>query len=107
MNAIMGEEITETGDYVVDEKDKVVNLTEEGVEKVEKFFGIENFSDPENLEIQHCVILALRAKELMHRDKDYVVKDDEVLMSMSSRDASCRADVSPTACTRPSSRRST
>ena len=80
MNAIMGEEITETGDYVVDEKDKVVNLTEEGVEKVEKFFGIENFSDPENLEIQHCVILALRAKELMHRDKDYVVKDDEVLI---------------------------
>ncbi len=80
MNAIMGEEITETGDYIVDEKDKVVNLTEEGVEKVEKFFGIENFSDPENLEIQHCVILALRAKELMHRDKDYVVKDDEVLI---------------------------
>ena len=80
MNAIMGEEITETGDYVVDEKDKVVNLTEEGVEKVEKFFGLENFSDPENLEIQHCVILALRAKELMHRDKDYVVKDGEVLI---------------------------
>ena len=80
MNAIMGEEITETGDYIVDEKDKVVNLTEESVEKVEKFFGIENFSDPENLEIQHCVILALRAKELMHRDKDYVVKDDEVLI---------------------------
>ena len=80
MNAIMGEEITETGDYVVDEKDKVVNLTEDGVAKVEKFFGLENFSDPENLEIQHCVILALRAKELMHRDKDYVVKDGEVLI---------------------------
>ncbi len=80
MNAIMGEEITETGDYVVDEKDKVVNLTEQGVAKVEKFFQLENFSDPQNLEIQHCIILALRAKELMHRDKDYVVKDDEVLI---------------------------
>lgn len=80
MNAIMGEEITETGDYVVDEKDKVVNLTEQGVGKVEKYFQIENFSDPQNLEIQHCIILALRAKELMHRDKDYVVKDDEVLI---------------------------
>ena len=80
MNAIMGEEITETGDYVVDEKDKVVNLTEEGVAKVEKFFQLKNFSDPQNLEIQHCIILALRAKELMHKDKDYVVKDDEVLI---------------------------
>lgn len=80
MNAIMGEEITETGDYIVDEKDKVVNLTEQGVAKVEKFFQLENFSDPQNLEIQHCIILALRAKEMMHRDKDYVVKDDEVLI---------------------------
>lgn len=80
MNAIMGEEITETGDYVVDEKDKVVNLTEQGVAKVEKFFQLENFSDPQNLEIQHCIILALRAKEMMHKDKDYVVKDDEVLI---------------------------
>jgi len=80
MNAIMGEEITETGDYIVDEKDKTVNLTEQGVGKVEKFFQLENFADPQNLEIQHCVILALRAKELMHRDKDYVVKDDEVLI---------------------------
>lgn len=80
MNAIMGEEITETGDYIVDEKDKVVNLTEQGVSKVEHYFQIENFSDPQNLEIQHCIILAIRAKELMHRDKDYVVKDDEVLI---------------------------
>ena len=80
MNAIMGEEITETGDYVVDEKDKTVNLTEDGVAKVEKFFQLTNYSDPQNLEIQHCVILALRAKELMHRDKDYVVSNDEVLI---------------------------
>ena len=80
MNAIMGEDIIETGDYVVNEKDKIVNLTEEGVTKVEKFFQLKNFSDPENLEIQHCIILALRAKELMHKDKDYVVKDDEVLI---------------------------
>ncbi|MFT4107796.1 MAG: preprotein translocase subunit SecA [Lacrimispora sp.] len=80
MAAIMGEEITETGDFVVDEKDKVVNLTEQGVEKVEKFFQIENLSDPKNLEIQHNIILALRANYLMFRDKDYVVKDDEVLI---------------------------
>ena len=80
MNAIMGEEITETGDYIVDEKDKTVNLTEEGVAKVEKFFQLQNYSDPQNLEIQHCVILALRAKELMHKDKDYVVSNDEVLI---------------------------
>lgn len=80
MAAIMGEEITETGDFVVDEKDKVVNLTEQGVEKVEQFFHIENLSDPQNLEIQHNIILALRANYLMFRDKDYVVKDDEVLI---------------------------
>ena len=80
MAAIMGEEITESGDFVVDEKDKVVNLTEQGVEKVEKFFQIENLSDPKNLEIQHNIILALRANYLMFRDKDYVVKDDEVLI---------------------------
>ena len=80
MGAIMGEEITETGDFIVDEKDKVVNLTEQGVEKVEQFFHIENLSDPENLEIQHNIILALRANYLMFRDKDYVVKDDEVLI---------------------------
>ncbi len=80
MNAIMGEDITETGDFVVNEKDKVVNLTEAGVEKVEKFFHIENLADPENLEIQHNIILALRANNLMFRDKDYVVKDDEVLI---------------------------
>ncbi len=80
MNAIMGEDIEETGDFVVNEKDKVVNLTEEGVKKVEEFFHIENLADPENLEIQHNIILALRANNLMHRDKDYVVKDDEVLI---------------------------
>ncbi len=80
MAAIMGEEITESGDFVVDEKDKVVNLTEQGVEKVEQFFHIENLSDPQNLEIQHNIILALRANYLMFRDKDYVVKDDEVLI---------------------------
>lgn len=80
MNAIMGEEIIETGDFVVNEKDKVVNLTEAGVKKVEDFFHIENLADPENLEIQHNIILALRANNLMFRDKDYVVKDDEVLI---------------------------
>ncbi len=80
LNAIMGEEITETGDFIVNEKDKVVNLTEEGVKKVEQFFHIENLADPENLEIQHNIILALRANYLMFRDKDYVVKDDEVLI---------------------------
>ena len=80
MNAIMGEDIEETGDFIVNEKDKVVNLTEEGVKKVEQFFHIENLADPENLEIQHNIILALRANYLMFRDKDYVVKDDEVLI---------------------------
>ncbi len=80
MTAIMGEEIEETGDFIVNEKDKIVNLTEEGVKKVEKFFGIDNLADPENLEIQHNIILALRAHNLMFRDQDYVVKDDEVLI---------------------------
>ena len=80
MAAIMGEEIEESGDFIVDEKDKVVNLTEQGVEKVEQYFHIENLSDPENLEVQHNIILALRANYLMFRDKDYVVKDDEVLI---------------------------
>ena len=80
MTAIMGEEIVETGDFIVNEKDKVVNLTEEGVKKVEKFFHIENLADPENLEIQHNITLALRAHNLMHKDQDYVVKDDEILI---------------------------
>ena len=80
MTAIMGEEITETGDFIVNEKDKIINLTEQGVKKVEKFFNIENLADPENLEIQHNIILALRANYLMFRDQDYVVKDDEVLI---------------------------
>ena len=80
INAIMGEEIEETGDFIVNEKEKSVNLTEDGVKKVEKFFHIENLADPENLEIQHNIILALRAHNLMFRDQDYVVKDDEVLI---------------------------
>ena len=80
INAIMGEEIEETGDFIVNEKEKNINLTEDGVKKVEKFFHIDNLADPENLEIQHNIILALRAHNLMFRDKDYVVKDDEVLI---------------------------
>ncbi len=80
MAAIMGEEIIETGDFIVNEKDKIVNLTEQGVKKVEKFFHIENLADPQNLEIQHNIILALRAHNLMFRDQDYVVKDDQVLI---------------------------
>ena len=80
MAAIMGEEVIETGDFVVNEKDKIVNLTEQGVHKVENFFHIENLADPENLEIQHNITLALRAHNLMHRDQDYVVKDDEILI---------------------------
>ena len=80
MAAIMKEEIEEEGDFIVNEKDRVVNLTAEGVKKVEKFFSIENLADPENLEIQHNIILALRANYLMFKDKDYVVKDNEVLI---------------------------
>ena len=80
IDAIMGVEQEETGDFIVNEKDKVVNLTAEGISKVEKFFHIENLADPENLEIQNNIILALRAHNLMHRDKDYVVKDDQVLI---------------------------
>ena len=80
LDAIMGVEQEETGDFIVNEKDKVVNLTAQGVAKVERFFQIENLADPENLEIQHNIILALRANNLMFRDKDYVVKDDQVLI---------------------------
>ncbi|MDO4960382.1 MAG: preprotein translocase subunit SecA [Eubacteriales bacterium] len=80
INAILGEEIEETGDYIYDEKEKNVSLTEQGVHKVEKYFNIKNLADPENLEIQHCIILALRAHNAMHRDKDYVVKDNEVII---------------------------
>ena len=80
MTAIMGEEIIETGDYIVNEKEKNVSLTEDGVKKVEQFFHIANLADAENLEIQHNIILALRAHNLMHRDHDYVVKDDQVLI---------------------------
>ncbi len=80
MDAIMGITQEETGDFIVNEKDKIVNLTAAGMEKVEQFFHIENYADPENLEIQHNVILALRAHNLMFRDQDYVVKDDQVLI---------------------------
>ena len=80
MDAIMGIMQEETGDFIVNEKDKNVNLTERGVAKVEKFFNIENLADPENLEIQHNIILALRAHNLMFRDQDYVVKDDQVMI---------------------------
>ena len=80
MDILMAEDEQETGDYVVDEKDKNVNLTEEGVRKAERFFGVDNLADPDNLELQHNINLALRAHSLMARDKDYVVKDDEVLI---------------------------
>ncbi|MCR5461288.1 MAG: preprotein translocase subunit SecA [Acetatifactor sp.] len=80
LDAIMGIEQQETGDFIVNEKDKVINLTADGVKKVERFFHIENYADPENLEIQHNIILALRAHNLMFRDQDYVVKDDQVLI---------------------------
>ena len=80
MDAIMGVEREETGDFIVNEKDKIVNLTAEGVSKVERFFQIENLADPENLEIQHNINLALRAHNLMFRDQDYVVKDEQVLI---------------------------
>ncbi len=80
MDMIMGTEVQETGDFVVDEKEKSVNLTEEGVKKVENFFKIENLADPENLDIQHHIILALRAHNLMFKDQDYVVNEDEILI---------------------------
>ena len=80
MELIMGEELQEEGDFVVNEKDKIINLTEQGVVKVERFFQIDNLADPENMEIQHNIILALRAHYLMARDKDYVVQNDEVLI---------------------------
>lgn len=80
MAALMKEDVVETGDFIVNEKEKNIHLTEDGVKKVEKFFSLENLSDPENLEIQHNIILALRAHNLMFRDQDYVVKDDEVLI---------------------------
>ena len=80
MDAIMGEEIEETGEFIVNEKDKIVHLTADGIKKVEQFFKIENLADPENLEIQHNMELALRANNLMFRDQDYVVKDDQVFI---------------------------
>ena len=80
MDILMNEEEEETGGYVVDEKDKNVNLTEEGVRKAERFFQVDNLADPDNLELQHNINLALRAHSLMFKDKDYVVKDDEVLI---------------------------
>ncbi len=80
MDALLGEEIEETGDFIVNEKDKIVTLTADGIKRVEQYFNIENLADPENLEIQHNMELALRAHNLMHRDQDYVVKDDQVLI---------------------------
>ncbi len=80
MDLIMGEEVEETGDFIVNEKDKIVTLTADGIKRVEQYFNIENLADPENLEIQHNMELALRAHNLMHRDQDYVVKDDKVLI---------------------------
>ncbi len=80
IDAIMGIEQDETGDFVVNEKDKIVNLTASGIEKTERFFHLKNLADPENLEIQHCIILALRANNLMQKDHDYIVKDDEVMI---------------------------
>ncbi len=80
MDILMKEDNNETGDYVANEKEKTVNLTAQGIKKVERFFHLENLADPENLEIQHCVNLSLRAHALMHLDKDYVVKDDQVLI---------------------------
>ena len=80
MDAIMGEEIEETGDFIVNEKDKIVHLTADGIKKVEQFFKIENLADPENLEIQHNMELALRANNLMFRDQDYVVKEDQIFI---------------------------
>ena len=80
LDAIMGIEQEETGDFVVNEKDKIVNLTAQGIEKTEKFFHLKNLADPENLEIQHCIILALRANNLMQKDHDYIVRDDEVMI---------------------------
>ena len=80
MDALLGEEIEETGDFIVNEKDKIVTLTADGIKRVEEYFNIENLADPENLEIQHNMDLALRAHNLMHRDQDYVVKDDQVLI---------------------------
>ena len=80
LDAISGESVQEDGDYLVNEKDKIVRLTEEGTKKTEKYFGIKNLADPENLEIRHNIILALRAHSLMKKDKDYVVKEGEVLI---------------------------
>ena len=80
MDALLGEEIEETGDFIVNEKDKIVTLTADGIKRVEEYFNIENLADAENLEIQHNMDLALRAHNLMHRDQDYVVKDDQVLI---------------------------
>ena len=80
LDAISGESVQEDGDFLVNEKDKIVRLTEEGTKKAEKYFGVQNLADPENLEIRHNIILALRAHNLMKKDKDYVVKNGEVLI---------------------------
>ena len=80
MDALMGVDLEEDWDFLVNEKDKIVTLTAQGIKKVEEFFHIDNYADAENLELQHNMILALRAHNLMHRDQDYVVRDDEVLI---------------------------
>ncbi len=80
MDAIMGEMIDETGDFIVNEKEKNINLTADGVKKVEEFFKIDNLADPQNLEIQHNIILALRAHNLMFKDQDYVVSEGAILI---------------------------
>ena len=80
LDIIMGETQEEDGDYVVNEKDKQIILTEQGIKKVEQFFHIDNLSSPNNIDLQHNVILALRAHNLMNRDKDYIVKDDEIII---------------------------
>ena len=80
MTVMMGEEVEETGDFIVNEKEKHVVLTEQGVKKVEEYFHLNNLADADNLEIQHVMTLALRANYLMFRDKNYVVKDGEVLI---------------------------
>ena len=80
LNNLLQQEIEEEGDFVVDEKAKTVTLTAEGVKKAEQFFSIENLADPENMEIQHHINLALKAHNIMHLDKDYVVKDGEIVI---------------------------
>ena len=80
LDLMLGNVKEETGDFIVNEKDKVVTLTERGVAETEKFFHIQNLADSENMEIQHAVITALKANNLMFKDKDYIVKEGEVII---------------------------